>query len=271
MSAVTAVFSTECRKLRSQPRVWFVAGVAAIAPWAFILLLKGQDRLPTDQLYGRYLTTTGFATPLVILGFLASWAFPLLTAIVSGDIFANEDQQGTIKTLLTRSVSRRALFWGKVLTSLSWSILVVAILAVSSTVAGVAIIGAQKLPSASGTLYSPGHAIAIIAACWASSLLPFLGFACLSVMLSVLTRNSVLGVMLPVVLGFFMQLYAFLNGKDVIRHNLLTTPFLAWHGLVHVAPFHQPLIRGGLVSVVYAAVSLLVAHTVFRRRDITGG
>jgi ABC-2 type transport system permease protein len=271
MSALTAVYGAELRKLRAQPRVWVVTGVVAVAPWAFILLLKGQDRLPTDQLYGRYLTTTGFATPLVILGFLASWAFPLLTAIVSGDIFATEDQQGTIKTILTRSVSRTATFWGKVLTAISWSVAIVTLLAVSSTLAGVAIIGHQQLPSASGTLYSPGKAIGLIAASWGSSLLPFLGFACLSVMVSVLAKNSVLGVMLPVVLGFFMQLYAFLNGKDVIRHNLLTTPFLAWHGLLHDTPFYQPLIRGAAVSAVYAAASLLVAYTVFRRRDITGG
>lgn len=271
LSSVVAVYGAELLKLRAQMRVWIVSALVLVTPWIFIILLKGQDRLPTDALYGRYLKSTGLATPLLLLGFLASWGFPLLTAIVSGDMFSSEEQQGTIKTIATRSVSRRAIFWGKVAASFTWSIAIIVLFAASSIVAGVVVIGSQPLVSVSGTLFPTGHALALIAASWAACLLPFLGFACLSLMISVLARNSVIGVMMPLVLGFVMQLYAFLNGKDIIRHNLLTTPFLAWHGLLHVPAFYAPLWHGAIVSLTYGAASLTLAYIVFKRRDITGG
>ena len=270
-NAVAAVYGAELLKLRAQMRVWLITGVVLVAPWLFIVLLKGQDRLPTDALYGRYLKSAGLATPLLLLGFLASWGFPLLTAFVSGDIFASEDQQGTIKTIATRSVSRSALFWGKVAASFTWSIGIVVVMAASSIAAGPVVIGTQPLTSVSGTTIPLGHAFALVIASWAICLAPFLGFACISLLVSVLSKSSVVGVLIPLVIGFVMQLYAFLNGKDLIRHNLLTTPFLAWHGILHVPAFYAPMWYGFAVSAVYSIVSLALAYWVFNRRDITGG
>lgn len=271
MSAVAAVYGGELIKLRAQLRVWLISAVVLVTPWIFIILLKGQDRLPTDALYGRYLKSAGLATPLLMLGFLASWGFPLLTALVSGDLFASEDQQGTIKTIATRSVSRSAIFWGKVAASFTWSIGIIALMAASAIAAGLVMVGTQPLISVSGTTLPVGHALALVIASWAICLAPFLGFACLSLLISVLSRNSVIGVMLPLVIGFVMQLYAFLNGKDLIRHNLLTTPFLAWHGILHVPAFYAPMWYGFVVSAVYGVASLALAYWVFTRRDITGG
>ena len=43
---------------------------------------------------------TGLAVPLVVLFFGALWLFPLITALVAGDIVASEDNNGTLKTIL---------------------------------------------------------------------------------------------------------------------------------------------------------------------------
>ena len=56
---------------------------------------------------------TGLAIPLVCLVFGSFWLFPLITALVAGDIVANEDHNGTLKTILTRSVERWHVFAGK--------------------------------------------------------------------------------------------------------------------------------------------------------------
>jgi len=271
MRAVSASFAAELMKLRFQLRVWIILLICAIAPWFFMILIKGQDRLPTDSPYGRYLKTTGYAAPLMTLGFMALWGFPLLTSFVSGDLFSSEDQQGTIKTIVTRSVSRRAIFWGKVGVSFAWSTAVLVLLAISTTLAGVVVIGSNPLVSLGGTEIAPGRALALVAASWGVSLIPFLGFACLALMISVLSRNSVIGVMLPVVIGFLMQFYAFLNGKDLIRHSLLTTPFHAWHGLLDDPISYSALTRGLVVSLAYIAITLAIAYRTFMRRDITGG
>ena len=51
----------------------------------------------------------------MLLLFGSIWMFPLITALVAGDIVAAEDHNGTLKTILTRSVERGQIFAGKAL------------------------------------------------------------------------------------------------------------------------------------------------------------
>ncbi len=47
--------------------------------------------------------------------------FPLITALVAGDIFASEDHNGTLKTVLTRSLERWQIFAGKALAAATYA------------------------------------------------------------------------------------------------------------------------------------------------------
>ena len=51
----------------------------------------------------------------MLLLFGSIWLFPLITALVAGDIIASEDHNGTLKTILTRSLDRGQIFAGKTL------------------------------------------------------------------------------------------------------------------------------------------------------------
>jgi ABC-2 type transport system permease protein len=68
-----------------------------------------------------------------MLAFAAQWVLPLLAAVVAGDIFANEDQHGTWKTILTRSVSRSQVFWAKTLTAVLFNLAVLVVFAATIT------------------------------------------------------------------------------------------------------------------------------------------
>lgn len=271
LQALRAVYGWEMRKIFALTRVWIVLGMVLIGPWVFIILLNAQDRLPTDNLYGRYLKVTGLATPLVILGFVGQWVLPLVTALIGGDIFSTEDQNGTLKTILTRSVGRASVFWGKVLAACTYSVALVVALSLSSILAGIVYVGTQPIVSIAGNPWTFGHALPLVFASWATAIPPVLGFTCLAILLSIATRSSILGVTIPIVISFFMLLYAFLNGIDPIRHVLLSTPFLAWHGLFEGPAYYQPLIRSLIVCAVYAGGSLLIGWRLFSRRDVTGG
>lgn len=271
LRSFAAVYRWEMRKIMALARVWIILALVLIGPWVFIILLHGQDRLPTDNLYGRYLKVTGLATPLVILGFAGQWILPLVTSLVGGDIFASEDQNGTLKTILTRSVGRGSVFWGKVIAACTYATVIVIALTFSSILAGVIYIGHQPINSINGNPWTFGHALPLVIASWAMAIPPVLGFTCLALLLSIATRSSILGVTIPIVIGFFMQLYAFLNGLDTIRHMLLSTPFLAWHGVFDDPAYYQPLTRSLLVSGAYAGLSLLIGWLLFSRRDVTGG
>ena len=72
----------------------------------FAAAMRVQSSLPADTLFGRAVTDSGFAIPLVVLGFAALWPLPVLASIAGGDVFSAEDRYGTWKTVLTRSRSR---------------------------------------------------------------------------------------------------------------------------------------------------------------------
>jgi len=88
---------------------------------------------------------------------------------------------------------------------------------------------------------------------------------------SILTRNSVLGVVVPVVVGLVCQMYMFLNAWDTVRHLMLNWTMIAWRGLVDDPSYTAPLFRGLGVSAVYTVVFLALGFLVFRSRDIKEG
>jgi ABC-2 type transport system permease protein len=240
-------------------------------PVAVVLVVHSQPRPPKDTLFGRFATENGFAMALLILGFATQWVLPLLTAIVAGDIFANEDQHGTWKTVLTRSMSRSRLFWAKALVATVFALLALVLLAASTIAASLLVVGHRPLTGLSGQTIAPSHALTLVSASWAAMALPMVGFTCLAVLFSVWSRNGAVGIAAPVVIGLVMQLIGALGGIETLRPYLLSTPFEAWHGLLAEPRFTGPLLSGVVTSAGWSVVCLVAAFLIMRRRDITGG
>ena len=266
-----AVLRWEVRKLCAQWRTRSVLLAGAVAPVVVVLVMRGQSRPPKDSLFGRYALDNGFALALLILGFASQWVLPLLTAVVAGDIFASEDQQGTWKTVLTRSTSRSRLFGAKSVAALGFAVLTLTVVAVSTTAASVLIVGHQPLTGLTGQVIPSGDALRLVSESWASMLPATLGFTCLAILLSVWSRNAAVGIAAPVVLGMIMQMVGSLGGVEAIRPFLLTTPYEAWHGLMTAPQFLGPMKEGLLACGLWCAVTLGAAFVMLRRRDITGG
>lgn len=198
------------------------------------------------------------------------WVLPLLTAIVAGDIFASEDQHSTWKTVLTRSTSRTQLFWAKTIAAVAFAIAVLVVLATSTIVSNIVIIGHQPLIGLTGQRIPSGAATRLVIESWATALAPMLAFTCLAILVSIRTRSVAAGIAVPVVLGMVMQLAGTLAGMEAVRPFLLSTPFESWHGLLAQHPFHTPLYTGLIASAAWAAICLTAAYFSLRRRDITG-
>lgn len=266
-----AALRWELRKLRAQYRARAVLLAALLAPVAVVVVVHGQTRPPKDTLFGRFAIDNGFALALLVLGFAAQWVLPLLTAVVAGDVFASEDQHGTWKTVLTRSTGRGRLFWAKTLAASGFAVLVLAVLAASTIASSVLVVGDQPLTGLSGQLIPSADALRLVAESWAATLPATLGFTCLAILLSVWSRNPAVGIAAPVVIGMVMQLVGSLGGVDAIRPFLLSTPYEAWHGLLAAPAYTGPLLEGVAVSAGWCVVTLALAYSLLRRRDITGG
>lgn len=262
---VGVVWALELGKISRQARVQAVAAICVTAPFLVLVAVKAQNAVPQDTLFGQWLHESGFALPMVVVGFSGQWVLPLLTAIVSGDIFASEDHYGTWKTVLTRSRTRGDLFAGKVLAAITYTVVVLAILAVSSFLAGF-VLGTQPVVGLAGQSVPAGQATALVLASWATQLPPLLGYCALALLLSVATENVAVGIGAPVVLGLVMQLASLVNLPAGAQAALLSTPFAAWHGLWGQPPFYGPLRQGLITSAVWSCSCLTAAWVIFRRR-----
>ncbi len=264
---VGAVWRLELTKLAGQLRVRAVAAACLVVPFVVVGAFSVQGSVPSDTLFGQWVHASGYAIPLVILGFGGQWLLPLLTAVVAGNIFSAEDHFGTWKTILTRSRSRGEIFAGKFLAAVTYAVAMIVALAIAALAAGV-LSGTQPVVGLSGQLVPAGRATELVLASWASQLPPVLAFTALAVALSVLSRNSAVGMGGPVLIGLVLQLLTLVSLPQSLRVALLTTPFVAWHGFWVGAPFLGPLREGLVTAAVWFVVCGGVAWVAFRRRTI---
>src|SRR5215213_11413359 len=270
---VGTVYAWELRKLRVQKRTYIGLGAAMLVPLIFISALAfnsdagGDGDLP----FGRYVRETGLAIPLVGLFFGSIWLFPLITALVAGDIIATEDHHGTLKTILTRSVERWQVFVGKALAALTYTAVILVTYVGIALVAGGLIWGFDPLTTLSGTSVTPGRALLLTGAGTLAYLLPMTAIAGIGILLSTITRNSAAAVVGTLMVSIFVQIIGSISALDALDPYLLSTQFNAWQGTLREPTDWAPIVRSAWVCALYALPAAFWALTVFLRRDVTGG
>jgi ABC-2 type transport system permease protein len=264
------VYKWELLKLLAQKRTYIGLGTAMIVPIVFVVVLLLQKGGPNDIPLGRYIRQTGLATPFVVLFFMSIWAFPLLTALVAGDIVAAESQNGTLKTILTRSRDRGEIYAGKVLASITYTALILLAMGSVGVLAAGLAWGFDPLTSLSGSTVSFGQGLGLLAGSLAVYLWPMTAIAAFGLMLSTITRNSAASVVGTLMWALLMQLLGVLPGTEVIRPYLLATQFDAWHGFLRTPADWVPVVRAAWVCAIYIAVPLSVGYLIFLRRDVAG-
>ncbi len=269
---VGAVYRWEVRKLIAQKRTYIGIGMAIIVPLIFILALVidtsgGPDGVPL----GSYVRESGLAIPLVGLFFGSVWLFPLITSLVAGDIIATEDNHGTLKTILTRSVDRWQVFAAKTLAALTYTFAALAIYVLVGLVLGGLIWGFDPLTSLSGTRIEVGRGLALLGAGTLVYFLPMTAVAAIAVLLSTLTHNSAAAVVGTLMISLLMQLLGIVSALDWLQPYLLSTQFNSWQGLLREPIDWAPIVRAAWVSALYAVPAIGWAFTAFLRRDVAGG
>jgi ABC-2 type transport system permease protein len=269
---VVTVLRWELRKLVAQKRTYLGLGAAALVPVIFVVaLLAESNGGPEEVAFGDLVRETGLAVPLVCLTFGSIWLIPLITALVAGDIVATEDQNGTLKTILTRSVERWQVLAAKVLAAMLYATLALVLFVGTALVLGGLAFGFDPVTLLSGTTVGVGRGLALIAAGTLAYLMPVIGMTAIALLLSTVTRNSAAAVVGTLMASILMQVFGALSALDFLDPYLLSEQFNAWQGLLRDPVDWDPVIRAALVSAGYTLPALCVALTVFVRRDVTGG
>ncbi|MFG1643503.1 ABC transporter permease [Amycolatopsis sp. NPDC049252] len=259
----------ELVKLFSTWRIRLLVLACWLAPALFVGAVSGQSSLPVDTLFGRWMNATGWAGPLVMLGFAGTYALPLLTSVVAGDVFAAEDRLGTWRHLLVAVRSTRRIFLAKAFASLTVIVVLVAGMAVSGTAGGLVAAGNRALVGFDGHLLAPGDAAAQVLLAWVCVLAPTLALAAVGWLGSVLWGRSPMGLLLPAVVALAMALAQLLPLPVAVRLALPSYAFIAWNGLFTAPVQLGPLLIGVGVSVAWAVLATALAYSLFVRRDFT--
>jgi ABC-2 type transport system permease protein len=270
---VATVYRWELFKLRYQKRTYLGLGAAALVPIIFVVAIhfRHDRRGGGDFAFASYLTKSGLVVPLVILLFGAVWMFPLITALVAGDIFASEDHNGTLKTVLTRSLERWQIFAGKALAAASYAVVAIFLSGTVAVIAGCIESGFNSVQTLSGTIVSAPKGLELVYLSLLVYLIPIATVVCIGLLLSTITRNSAAAVVGTLMISLLFQLIGILPGLGAVVPYLLSTQFNAWQGLLRQPIDWSPIIRAVWVCAMYGIPALGTAFLVFLRRDVAGG
>jgi ABC-2 type transport system permease protein len=270
--SVLSVYRWELRKLLSQKRTYLGLALVVILPLIFVVF-EGlhHDHNHADNIFATEITQSGLATPVLMLLFMSGFFLPLAASLVSGDIFANEDGNGTLKTILTRSVDRGQVFAAKTLAAMTYAATAVFVSAAVATIAGVISWGFHPVRTFSGTDVSAGEALLLVFASNAVYLIPLFTVAAIGVLLSATTRNSAAAVVGTIGLVILLFIVGEIPGLEGIRPYLLTEQFQAWQGLLRTPTYWAPIGHSAWVCALYGVPALFAGYLVFLRRDVAGG
>jgi ABC-2 type transport system permease protein len=266
------VYRWELRKLRSQKRTYLGFGLIVLLPLVFVTVENiHQHHHHADSIFASQITQSGLATPVLMLTFLVLFMLPLVASLVAGDIVANEDANGTLKTILTRSVDRGQVFAAKTLAAMTYATVAVFLSAAVATVAGLASWGFHSITSLSGTVVSASEALLLVFAANCVYLIPLFAVVSIGVLLSATTRNSAAAVVGTIGLVILLEIVSGIPGLEGIRPYLLTQQFEAWQGLLRTPTDWAPIGHSAWVCALYAVPALIAGYLVFLRRDVAGG
>lgn len=259
----------ELVKLLSQWRVRILLLACWLVPSVFVGVVSRQSFLPSDTVFGRWMNATGWAGALVVLAFACSWALPLVTSLVAGDVFAVEDRLGTWRHLLVAVRSPRRIFVAKVLASLSVIVLIVIGLATSGMIGGLVSVGDRPLVGLDGHMFSGSEVLGRYLFAWLCVLAPTLAFSAVGFLGSVALGRSPIGLLLPALLAVALSLVQLLPLPVAVRLALPSQAFIAWRGLFTSPTQTGPLVVEIVVALAWAVVATAAAYLIFARREFT--
>jgi ABC-2 type transport system permease protein len=266
---LSRAYRFELVKLLAQWPIRLALLACWLGPALLVAVISRQSSLPSDTVFGRWMGQTGWAGSLVVLSFSCGWVLPVLTSLVAGDVFAAEDRLGTWRHLLVAVRSPRRIFAAKALASLTVIMLLLAGLAASGIVGGLAAVGNRPLVGLDGHLLAPGQAAGAVLLGWASVLAPTLAFAAVGLLGSVAFGRSPMGLVIPALLALLLQIAQLLPLPVVVRVALPSYAFIAWRGLFTDPAQTGPVAVGVAVSLVWAVAAAALAYLLFMRRDFT--
>ncbi|MCL5105211.1 MAG: ABC transporter permease [Armatimonadetes bacterium] len=276
----------ELFKIAKRPRSYL--GFAAFALINFFTLLGvkygGIGHMAASQASGRgfevigspvnaeLMAWTAIGSPMAIP--ILSMFLPFFIALVFGEIFAGESAEGTLRTLLTRPITRSSLLTAKFAASVIYAFALVGFVGVSAYIMGSIAFGRGGLMTVGKfddpmiAYYPQGQALIRLALAYMLTGIGMTALGMIAFFISTWLNNSLGAIGGAVMLLFAMFIVGEIPYFHSIKDYLLSTNLLVGqNAFLDPIPWNE--IRASVVYLgVYIAVLFSASMLTFRGKDI---
>ncbi len=231
-------------------------------------LTRPQPPDPAAPPFVAFIRHNGLLVALASLIALANFLLPLIAAMGGAAPLCSEAELGTLKTWLSRPVSRGVVLLSKWSVAALYAAAGVALVFVVSLLLGGLAFGVHPLVTLSGTTVGVGHALVLIAA---ACVLVFLGALCslsLALLISTFTNSSLTAAILAIVVFTVLTILNAFRYFDFMKPYTYTTYRLVFVNLFRHPIYWTPIWRALLDYGATVAGLLLLACLIFSRKDI---
>jgi ABC-2 type transport system permease protein len=290
------MIAVEQFKLLRRPRTWISIALLCALPVAVAVFIAVTHLAPPPGEGAAFLSAVvqdGSLYPAAALALVLPVFLPVAVALVAGDSIAGEATAGTLRYLLIRPVGRTRLLVAKLVAVITYVLLAVVSVTLTSYLTGVFLFGSKppeavgrpgnfqagiptggvqagsSATSLSGAPLTLVQLLERIAGAVALITVSMLGVAAIALFLSTVT-DSVLGAAfgaLAVLVG--SEVLVTLNAAASIQPYLPTRYWLAWIDFFRQPIFWRDIQRGFGIQLVYVAVFLAAAWANFSTKDVT--
>lgn len=246
------------------------AGLLAI-PFIMTIALRLSTEQPAPghgPPFFSSIASNGLFVPLAALAAMSFFLLPLVSAMTGSFVIAGEAETGTLKTLLTRPVSRSGVLLAKWFVAVLYVGVGLALVGVGGALAGRLVFGFQPLTTFSGGRLGIADALWLIALAYAIGLAGMACIVSLAVALSTVTDSSLTAAVGTLVIVLILQALGQFSYFDFLKPYLFTARFEDWFNLLRQPIPWRPIWEALLVYSGYVVVLVAVAVAVFRRKDI---
>jgi len=273
----------EIKKMFHRPRTYLGFFGASLIPFTVILIFYFKDPTPfIAKVLGNMFTLSGS----ILNGYLVSlvtinqgtmnFFLPVLIVLFVGEIIAGENQEGTLRLILSRPVNRSHFIFAKLITATLYSFLLILIMLAIG-------LGGGLLAYGDGSLFVTGlflgnegwfnilnseNALIRLLMVYGAAYLVLLTIVSLTFFLSSILKNPISAMIIPLVLIIFLRIISAFPFLSEIKPYLFTSYMDLWVDILAPEIPWRKIIKSGAILTVHSFFFILGSFIFFNHKDI---
>lgn len=252
------IVKNEVYKLFARKKIY----TFGIVIFAISLLILGESLLTNSKMPG---VSTGQGFPIILLGGMASFVFPIIIILLITGLITDEYMDGSMKLVLIRPVKRNEYLLGKIYAYLITIAIFLLILLILGYIAGTVFFGWGETLMIKGEEISSVKGILLVLIVYALSLIPYFSFGMVIMFFSVLLDNSgsAVGIGSALVIASFIIQQLVPDISPYLISSYFNTFYIVTSGLDGITIFLR-----FLLILTYGIIFYNLSQAIFKRKDI---